>query len=717
MFAPGYRQALRRLGLFFCLLLAWSAVSAAADLSAGRGFFPGADRVGPVEGSPPAAAVYQGKELRGWLFQTDDVERIPAYSGKPVNTLVGIDLEGRITGAKVLEHHEPILLVGIPEQKLTDFVGQYVGKSVADRVKVGAGHKEGYVNVDAITGATVTVMVINEGIMRSAHKVAAARGIVEDAASIKRAPATVKPDAFEPADWGKLTGDGSIRTLVLSKGEVQQAFEGTAAANVDRPSPEQAAEPFVELAYAYLNAPTVGRNLLGDEQYRWLMGELKPGEHAIAVLGKGYSFKGSGYVRGGIFDRVQLQQDNQAISFRDLDFYRLEDLAAAGAPRFREGAIFIIRANYAFDPGQPWALELLVRRQTGPLESVFTSFTGEYRTPERYLDIPPAPAAAAPEAPEPIWKGVWRERAFSIAVLGAGLAVLTFILLFQDVLVRRPKLVPWVRNGFLLYTLVFIGWYSLAQLSVVNVLTFTNALMAGFKWDTFLIDPMMFILWAFVGATLLLWGRGVYCGWLCPFGALQELVNEIALKLKIRQFPLPFALNERLWAIKYLILLGLFAVSLQSLAEAERLAEVEPFKTAITLRFVREWGYVLYAGGLVVVSLFTRKAYCRYLCPLGAALAIPARIRLFDWLKRRRECGRPCQVCAQECEVQAIHPTGEINANECHYCLDCQVTYFNDHKCPPLVEKRKKREKAVALAALRKAAHEGGVATSADLPD
>jgi NosR/NirI family nitrous oxide reductase transcriptional regulator len=151
--------------------------------------------------------------------------------------------------------------------------------------------------------------------------------------------------------------------------------------------------------------------------------------------------------------------------------------------------------------------------------------------------------------------------------------------------------------------------------------------------------------------------------------------------------------HQRLWAIKYLILLALFGISLQSLVYAERFAEVEPFKTAITLRFMREWGFVLYALGLLVVGLFVRKFYCRYLCPLGAALTYPARFRIFDWLRRRKECGRPCQICAEECEVQAIRPTGEINANECHYCLDCQVTYFNDRKCPPVVEKRRKRER------------------------
>jgi NosR/NirI family nitrous oxide reductase transcriptional regulator len=255
----------------------------------------------------------------------------------------------------------------------------------------------------------------------------------------------------------------------------------------------------------------------------------------------------------------------------------------------------------------------------------------------------------------------------------------------------------YLRNGFLVYTLFFIGWYLLGQLSVVNVFTFTNAIThQDFSWNTFLIDPTMFILWTFVAASLLLWGRGVYCGWLCPFGALQKLVSQAAIKLKIPQFNLPQIVHDRLWGIKYIILLVLFGVSLQSLAGAERYAEIEPFKTAITLRFDRELPFILYAAGLVIISAFNSKFYCKYLCPLGAALAVPGKLRLTSWLRRRKECGHPCQICANECEIQAIHHTGEINMDECHFCMDCQVTYWNDHKCPPLIEKRKKHEKRAA---------------------
>jgi polyferredoxin len=297
------------------------------------------------------------------------------------------------------------------------------------------------------------------------------------------------------------------------------------------------------------------------------------------------------------------------------------------------------------------------------------------------------------EVTEVPWRQIWSERKARIVLLLLGLLVLTVILVFQDWLTRHPTFLVYVRTGFLVYTLFFIGWYGLAQLSVINVLTFSHAVVRDFRWDTFLLDPMMFILWSFVAVTLLLWGRGVYCGWLCPFGALQELVNKLALRFQMVQLPIPAVVHERLLAIKYIILLGLFGLSLQSMAGAIRLAEVEPFKTAINMYFQREWPFVLYALGLVLLSAVNSKLFCKYLCPLGAALTIAAHFRIFDWLRRRKECGHPCQTCAVQCPSQAIRPTGEIDANECHHCLDCQVTFWNAYKCPPLVERRKRLEK------------------------
>ena len=450
-------------------------------------FFPTADNLDPFEGESASAAVYDANKLLGYVFFTDHVLPIPGYSGKPMHTLVGFDLTGKIVGIEIVSHEEPILLAGVSEQDLTDFKNQYLGQYAGNRVQLGGSDREGYVTLDSISGATITTMVLNSTIMTSLREVAISRGIAR---------------------------------------------------------------------------------------------------------------------------------------------------------------------------------------------------------PEVSLDMPEE---------EPIWVNAWRDKTFQIVVLSAGLLLLFLILIFQDWLAHHPSLLIYLRYGYLVYTVIFIGWYSLAQLSIVNVLTFTSSIMHGFSWETFMIDPMIFILWSFVAMTILLWGRGVYCGWLCPFGAIQEIVYKIGEKLGVHSYEFPAAVHERLWAIKYLVMLGLFGVSLQSLARAELLAEIEPFKTAFSLHFHREWGYVLYAAGLILISALNRKFYCRYICPLGAALTFPSKFKIFEWLRRRKECGRPCQTCRAECEVGAIRLTGEIISQECHYCLDCQVTYWNERKCPPLSERRKRRERRLAM--------------------
>ncbi len=644
-------------------------------------FFPGADRLSDFTGKPPAATVYRQGKAVGYLFHSKDVAPFPAYSGKPVDVLIGIDLQGKIIGAKVLEQHEPILLVGIPVQKLYDFVAQYVGKHVLDEVGIGSGKGD----VDTISGATVTSAVVNRTIMHAARRIAVARGIINARQAHQVPMARVRKDLFYPATWPQLLKQkGAIGHLLITTGDVHRAFLNTPAAT---PQPDDPSAPFADIDFAYLNAPVIGRNLLGDEQYRWLMSKLGPGDHAIAVLGNGYSFKGSGYVRGGIFDRIHVIQNGQQILFHDFNYERLADLYIKGVPAFREKAIFIIRKASQFNPGLPWQLELLVRRQTGPLKSVFRAFQASYRLPADYLEKPVAMKEA------PLWVTLWQGQQVGIIVLTAGLAFLFVILAFQDWLVRRPKLFNRIRVAYLIYTLVFIGWIALGQLSVVNVFAFIHSITHQFRWQTFLIDPMVFIIWSFVAVTLLLFGRGIYCGWLCPFGAFQELISKLARRLHVPQFNFPLMVHERLWAVKYIILLALFGISLQSVNLAERYAEVEPFKTAISLHFQRQWPFVIYAVVLLIASVFNTKFYCKYLCPLGAALAVVGRNRIFEWLRRRKECGHPCQVCAVECEVQAIRETGEINYNECHYCLDCQKTYWNEYKCPPLVMRRKRKER------------------------
>src|SRR5882672_2351435 len=72
--------------------------------------YPGAERLGVEEGSPPAIAVYQGDKIVAYVFSTLDVIAAPGYSVTPFDVIAGVDLKGRITGAKVVFHNEPYIL-------------------------------------------------------------------------------------------------------------------------------------------------------------------------------------------------------------------------------------------------------------------------------------------------------------------------------------------------------------------------------------------------------------------------------------------------------------------------------------------------------------------------------------------------------------------------------------------------------------------------------
>ena len=690
-------------------------------------FFAQADRFGAPQGEPPLIPAYRGEQLLGFVYLNSDFANATGYSGKPIHMLVGIDPQGVIRGLKLVDHKEPIVLVGIPERRIIDAMNGLIGKDLGP-VASGA---ERPPQVDIVSGATVTVLVMGDSVVRSAVRLIksgrlGSSGQSGSAAAVAPAVKTVDLEKSELRDWEALLGDGSMRRLSLTIGEVSEAFAkaGNQAA-ADNPETGDADETFIDLYVAPASVPTIGRSLLGDAAYEQLRAKLKPGQQAIIVAGSGaYSFKGSGYVRGGIFDRIELVQDGQSTRFRDRNHTRLGAFSAEGAPAFREIALFVVPEEFKLDLSEPWQLQLLVQRNVGARDKAFLNFDLTYSLPDTYLRVTQAAAPAAsptpmPAAPrpggespaasaqsetgllsgleEPLWQRIWKANAVSIGITAFAILVLTGIFFFQDTLVRRPKTYVWVRRAYLTFTLVWLGWYANAQLSVVNVLTFTNALITGFNWEFFLAAPLIFILWTAIAAALLFWGRGPFCGWLCPFGALQELTNNIAQWLKVPQIKVPWGLHERLWPIKYIIFLGLFGLSLYSVALAEVLAEVEPFKTAIILKFVRDWPFAIYALTLLAAGLFIERFFCRYLCPLGAALAIPGRIRMFEWLKRWPECGSPCQRCSNECPVQSIHPEGQINVNECIYCMHCQELYHDDHRCPHMIQVRLKRERREAL--------------------
>lgn len=695
--------------------------------------FPGADRLGPAEGKPMVARAYAGDRQLGYVYLTTDVVNTRGYSSKPIDTLVAIANNGEIVGAKLVQHHEPIVLIGIPQAKVDTFINGYIGLNLVENPLPPGSPTP----VDIISGATVTVMVIGDSITRSVRAIARAYHLGKAAAITSGAQSPVEnriidTEIDEIKSWDYLVHSGAIGNLRLTVGDVNQTFGQTGRQGaIEHPEPGAPSDPFIDLYAAVVSVPSIGRSLLGDTGWQYLRNRLKPGQQAVLIAGEGpYSFKGSGYVRGGIFDRIEVIQADTSFRFTDLNHERLPSIAAVGAPRFKEIALFVVPDDVQFNPVNPWRVQLMVQRVINVKEKAFVTFALNYQLPKEYTKLDPtAPMVTPPVAPAvqgvapvtdtptvlgehvaapsalaeideapALWKQIWRAKTGQVAAVLAALLLLIGVFFFQNQLASRPVFYDRFRLVFLTFTLVWIGWYAQAQLSVVNVLTFTSALRTDFKWEYFLMDPIVFILWCATAISMVFWNRGAFCGWLCPFGALQELTNRIAKRLGVKQIRVHHGAHQRLSAIKYVIFMVLFALSMYELSVAEQLAEVEPFKTAIILKFMRYWPFVLFAVLLLAAGLFIERFFCRYLCPLGAALAIPAKLRTFDWLRRYRTCGNPCQRCNIECPVQAINPEGDINPNECIQCLHCQMLYHHKEKCPHLIQKYAKRQRVKAPA-------------------
>jgi len=694
-----------------------AASSAKAEISPEilKNVFPQADRFGLEDGNPPAIPAYSNDELIGYVFSSRKVAGTTGFSGKPLDFVIGVDRDAKIAGVHLQEHHEPILVIGVEDADLHRHIGQYIGLNATDLVSAGvtsifAGSAGDTHGLDGITGASITTAVFNDTIMRSSKIIARSRGFILDSAEGEES--LVDYDRFRPLTWPALLDEGVVVKLSLSNRDVAAAFKEQGISK--EVLAEFSAAPdsaFIDLYAALATPALIGRNLFGDHLFNKLSSQFDPDDEILFVAANGrFSFKGTSWVRSGLFDRLQLVQGGRTIRLTGDMHRRLDNLQVKGGDDFRETALFVLPSSVGFNPAEPWRLELLIPRayenEAGATRHAFAEFTLPYQLPAE-IDRSGVKNAEDSASQTPLWKKVWFEARWKVVILLAALLLLLTALVIQDLIERRPKVYRAFRLSFLCFTAIWIGWYAGAQLSVLNVITFVQSLLTGFHWEFFLLGPLIFILWSFVAVALLFWGRGVYCGWLCPFGALQELLNEVARAFRVPQLRIPFAIHERLWPIKYILFLALLGLSFYSVRETVILGEAEPFKTVYSLTFNREWGFVLYAVGLLAIGLFIERFYCRYLCPLGGALAIPARMRMFEWLKRRPQCGRECHICAQHCTVDAIHPDGHINPNECIYCMNCQIIYYNDHVCPPVMRRRERHE-------AYKEAHDGVVSGDQD---
>lgn len=180
----------------------------------------------------------------------------------------------------------------------------------------------------------------------------------------------------------------------------------------------------------------------------------------------------------------------------------------------------------------------------------------------------------------------------------------------------------------------------------------------------FMTDLPMLIIILFTIITTLFWGR-VFCSSLCPFGALQDIISKFVPRHFQKQ--LPQAVHDKALYIKYGILAFLIVMAL-SYSELSLFQYFEPFGTIFyQSQSVLLWLILI---GFLVGSTFISRFYCRYACPLGAALGVVSLLSPFR-IKRVQQC-QVCKVCEHACPTGAIRGP-VIDFKECVRCDVCET--------------------------------------------
>ena len=280
-------------------------------------------------------------------------------------------------------------------------------------------------------------------------------------------------------------------------------------------------------------------------------------------------------------------------------------------------------------------------------------------------DLAALDALLEAEAAEEASPALGRPALVDLAALGAVLAFAVFSFVRKS---ERLKVVS------LLLSVVYLGFVKASLVSVVDI-------FGALRWSlpAFRDGQAYYLLILFTLVSTVLWGR-LYCGRICAFGALTQLLDRV-VPSRVRVEP-PVWLDRKLGYLKYALLAG---AVLYFLASGDTLVYryIEPF-----------WMFTLNGNAvmwtlltvLLLATVFVRNLYCRYLCSVGAGLGILSNLTVFR-IKRWNEC-QTCKLCEKVCEWGAIDgPT--IRVSECVRCDDCERLYADEATCPHwLIAKR-----------------------------
>ena len=629
-----YRQSFLFIALALISATAWSQAGLSEDdIALLKEVMPDAASFSEKAGDPPVykafAAAEQGAEpeLMGYLFETPDYPPEEIGYSAPIEVLVGMDLEGELTGIKVLYYRESYKSIRGDFINSERFPNQFEGMSVSDGFRVG--------RVDGVSRATITSWATSRGIRNAARRVA--QNYLTDSEFVANASSgEIALSLLQAQSWEEMKESGLVKDFSIVLDDLTE----------------------LNLTLAFMGNEALGELLVGSDDYSRADREASNRVQDGSMLLVGIDGNASSPFRQ---ERLAITQGENVYNVERRRFVYVgsaDDGKIAGRVRFA-GAI-VLPDN--IDLSQPFTVLYDTGAQVASFEELAQV---DYQVPPVAYALATGgavPAEFLPRSASPfpdfddfeedegviqtlINSAPWQEVA----------ALLVLFALVMTAFLRKSSAIRWVT---LAYTLGYLGFYNGTFLSVSHI---TNGLKLG--PSLFLNDLPLLLIVVFTIVTTLFWGR-VFCSSLCPFGALQDFITRIMPKKWQRE--LPQAIHDKALYIKYGIL-ALLVVTAVTFSDLSLFQYFEPFGTIFYFsRSMVLWGIL---AVFLLASMFVSRFYCRYACPLGAALGVTSFLSPFK-IKRVAQC-EVCKVCEQSCPTGAIRGP-EIDFKECVRCDICE---------------------------------------------